>query len=374
MKNILRTAAIAAIAALALTACGSAPSGTPSAASTSGTTESGTAATPSATPINFKACIVSDAGGFDDKSFNQLSFQGVKKATTDLGAQFASAQSNAATDYAPNLQAMATENCNLIFAVGFNLSADTVTSALANPKLEYALIDDAADNNQDGKTDAPNIKPILYDTAQAAFLAGYLAAGYSKVGKVGTFGGQPYPTVTIFMDGFLQGVKYYNQQKSKNVQVVGWDGKNGLFTGGFDANDTAKGVAQQLIDQGVDVILPVGGPIYQSALAAIQDSGKDIAMIGVDADQYVTDPNVDSVILTSIEKKMDTSSYDTVTAAAKGNFDPTAYVGTLANGGVDIAPLHNFQSKVDPALWTEVQALKQDIISGKVKVNSYLAK
>lgn len=370
MKNILRTAAIAAIAALALTACGAAPSSTPTAGSTSG----GAAASPSATPLNFKACIVSDQGGFDDKSFNQLSFEGVQKATKELNAGFKYVQSHAPTDYGPNLQAMATEGCNLIFSVGFNLSADTVTAALANPTIHYALVDDPADNNNDGKTDAPNIKPILYDTAQAAFLAGYLAAGYSKTGKVGTFGGQPYPTVTIFMDGFLQGVKYYDQQKGKDVQVIGWDGKNGQFTGGFAANDTAKGVAQQVIDQGVDVLLPVGGPIYQSALAAIKDSGKDIALIGVDADQYVTDPNVDPYILTSIEKKMDVSTYDTTKAAANGDFDPTRYVGTLANGGVDIAPLHDFQSKVDPALVTEVQQLKQDIINGKVKVTSYLAK
>lgn len=371
MKNILRTAAIAAVTALALTACGSAPEETPSAGATSGGTESSAAAT-SAAALDFKACIVSDAGGFDDKSFNQLSFEGVKQATSDLGAQFASVQSNADTDYAPNLEAMAGESCNLIFSVGFNLSADTVTAALANPDIEYAIIDDAADNDFDGKTDAPNIKPILYDTAQAAFLAGYLAAGYSKVGKLGTFGGQPYPTVTIFMDGFLQGVNYYNQQKGTTVQVIGWDGKDGLFTGGFEANDTAKADAQQLIDQGVDVILPVGGPIYQSAIAAIQDSGKDITMVGVDADQYLTDATVDPYILTSIQKKMDVSAADAVTAAAKGDFDPTAYVGTLANGGVDIAPLHDFESKVDPALVTEVAALKQDIIDGKVKVTSYL--
>jgi len=222
VKNILRTAAVAAIAALALAGCGAAPTtNSPTTAPTGAaptTTEPTSAAPPS---IDFKACIVSDAGGFDDKSFNQLSFEGVKQATADLGAQFASAQSNAATDYAPNLEAMVQANCNLIFAVGFNLSADTVTAALANPDIHYALIDDAADNNYDGQTDAPNIKPILYDTAQAAFLAGYLAAGYSKVGKVGTFGGMQYPTVTIFMDGFLQGVNYYNQQKGTSVQVVG---------------------------------------------------------------------------------------------------------------------------------------------------------
>ena len=374
MKNILRTAAIAAIAALALTACGAAPTTTPTAGSTTGGTAATGEATPSATPLNFKACIVSDAGGFDDKSFNQLSFQGVQDATKKLNAQFKSAQSNAATDYAPNLQAMAGEGCNLIFAVGFNLTADTVTSAQANPKIDYALIDAQPSDASGNPINIPNIKPILYDTAQAAFLAGYLAAGYSKAGKLGTFGGSPYPTVTIFMDGFLQGVNYYNQQKGTSVQVIGWDGKDGLFTGGFEANDTAKADAQQLIDQGVDVILPVGGPIYQSARDAIKDSGKDIALVGVDADQYVTDPSIDAMLLTSIMKKMDVSSYDTVTAAAKGDFDPTAYVGTLANGGVDIAPLHDYESKVDPTLWQEVQTLKQDIIDGKVKVTSYLEK
>ena len=369
MKRIIQVAAVVGALTMTLAACGTAPA-------TTSTTTGTTAAATTAAAIDFKACIVSDAGGFDDKSFNQLSFAGVQQATKDLGAQFKSAQSSGATDYAPNLQAMASENCNLIFSVGFNLSADTVTAALANPTIDYALIDDAADNNFDGKTDAPNIKPILYDTAQAAFLAGYLAAGYSKVGKVGTFGGQPYPTVTIFMDGFLQGVNYYNQQKGKSVQVVGWDGndKNGLFTGGFDANDKAKGVAQQVIDQGVDVLLPVGGPIYQSAIAAVKDSGKDIALIGVDADQFNTDTNIQPYILTSIEKKMDISAADATKAAATGAFDPTAYVGTLANGGVDIAPYHNFESKVDPALTAEVKQLKQDIIDGKVTVKSYLAK
>lgn len=369
MKNILRTAAIAAIAALALTACGAAPSATPTGGNT-GTT----AATPTATPINFKACIVSDQGGFDDKSFNQLSFEGVQSATKELNAGFKYVQSHTPTDYAPNLQAMVTENCNLIFGVGFNLTADTVTSAQANPTIHYALIDAQPSDASGNPIQIANIKPILYDTAQAAYLAGYLAAGFSKAGKVGTFGGQPYPTVTIFMDGFLQGVKHYNDVKGKNVQVVGWDGKNGQFTGGFVANDTAKGVANQIIDQGVDVLLPVGGPIYQSAIAAIQDSGKQIALIGVDADQFVTDPTTAPYILTSIQKKMDVSASDTTKAAASGNFDATPYVGTLANGGVDIAPFHDFESKVDPTLAAEVKQLKQDIIDGKVKVTSYLAK
>ena len=162
-----------------------------------------------------------------------------------------------------------------------------------------------------------NIKPLLFDTAQAAFLAGYAAADYTKTGVVGTYGGMPFPTVTIFMDGFKQGVEYYNKEKGKDVKVVGWDGKDGSFTGGFEANETATNTARQLIDQNVDVILPVGGPIYQGALTAIGDSGKDVAMIGVDADFFETDPNAQDVMLTSILKGMKVSTYEAVMAAGR---------------------------------------------------------
>ncbi len=94
---------------------------------------------------------------------------------------------------------------------------------------------------------------------------------------VGTYGGMPFPTVTIFMDGFKQGVEYYNEQKGANVKVVGWDGKDGSFTGGFEANETATNTAAPAARPGRDVLLPVGGPIYQGALTAIEDSGEDVA-------------------------------------------------------------------------------------------------
>jgi basic membrane protein A len=93
----------------------------------------------------------------------------------------------------------------------------------------------------------------------------------------------------------------------------------------------------------------------------------------VDADFYETDPATQDLVLTSILKGMDISTQEAVVASGNGEFDPTPYVGTLENGGVDIAPLHNFEDKVDPALWEEVQGLKESIISGEVEVKSYLA-
>src|SRR5690606_19438368 len=134
-------------------------------------------------------------------------------------------------------ESLVATDCNVIVSVGFALSAATAESAIANPDIEYILVDDAGDSDFDGEKDAENIKPLEYDTAEAAFLAGYLAAGYSEAGKVGTFGGQPFPTVTIFMDGFKQGVEYYNSQNGTAVEVIGYEGGDqGSFTGGFEAN------------------------------------------------------------------------------------------------------------------------------------------
>ncbi|BAJ73586.1 uncharacterized ABC-type transport system, periplasmic component/surface lipoprotein [Microbacterium testaceum StLB037] len=325
---------------------------------------------------DYLPCMVSDSGGFDDKSFNQLGKEGLDEAATQLGSKKPiEVQSQSETDFASNLSSLVDQGCNTIITVGFLLAPAALESAKANPDLQYVSIDDMVDQDFDGKTDAPNIKPIIFDTAQAAYLAGYLAAGTTKTGVVGTFGGMNIPTVTIFMDGFAQGVEKYNADNGASVRVVGWDraAKDGSFTGGFEANDTARQTAQAIIDQNVDVLLPVGGPIYQSAAVAIQDAGRDIALVGVDADVYETDPAIGDLLLTSILKGIDVGTKDAIVAAGEGSFDTTPFVGTLANDGVGLAPYHKWEDRVPAELTTKIDALKADIVSGKITVESYLA-
>lgn len=367
--KLMRRAAVSGLATVLaasfLAACGNAPDEKKS--------DSG-----GSSASDYLPCIVSDAGGFDDNGFNQLGYEGVQQAADKLGTKFKAVESNSENDYAPNIDSLVAEGCDAIVTQGFNLAAATKDAAKANPDLKFILIDDAADGGDDGKTfdgkaDEPNIKPLLYDSAQAAFLAGYLAADYSKTGVVGTYGGQPLPTVTIFMDGFKQGVEYYNKQKNKNVKVVGWDGKNGSFTGSFDANETATNTARQLLDQDADVILPVGGPIYQGAVTAIDASGKDVALIGVDSDFYETDPKTRDIVLTSILKDIKGSVEHAVTSAGSGGeFDFAPYLGTIENGGVGLAPFHNFESKVSPTVSKELDDIKAGIVDGSIKVKSYL--
>ena len=316
--------------------------------------------------------MVSDQGGFDDKSFNQLGLEGLQAGAKKLGVKEAHVQSITENDYTPNITQMLDQGCNLIVTVGFNLANATRDAAKANPKVNFALVDSGISNADFSPLTLPNVKPILSDTAQAAFLVGYASASYSKSGIIGTFGGIKIPPVTIFMDGYADGAAYFNTKKGKNVKVLGWDVKaqNGAFTGGFAAGTEAQNAAQTLIDQNADVILPVGGPIFQSAGAAIVSSGKPIGLIGADADVFLTFPKYADLYFSSIMKNVSGDVADVVAAAAAGKYDNSPYVGTLANGGVGMAPFHKFESKVDPGLQKELDAIKADIISGKIKVES----
>lgn len=315
---------------------------------------------------DFVPCMVSDSGGFDDQSFNQAGFEGLTAAADKLGVEPITVESADDTVYESNITNLVDQGCNLIITVGFLLSDATKAAGEQNPDIDFAIVDDAAAGA------GTNVKPITFNTSEAAFLAGYAAASYSKTGVVGTFGGIQIPTVTIFMDGFAGGVAYFNEQKGKNVQVIGWDvaAQTGSFTGGFAAGVEARNAAQALIDQNADVILPVGGPIFISAGEAIRDAGDGIALIGVDSDAFVTAPDFSDLFLTSILKGVSVGVSDVVAASAAGEFSNEPFVGTLENDGVGIAPFNDFEDAVDPALTGELDDIRAGIIDGSITVES----
>ena len=361
MKNTLRIGAISAVSALALAACSSAP------ADETKTTSSATETTPVET-VDYKACMVSDAGGFDDGSFNQSGFEGLQQAAADLGIDTATAESNGEDQYGPNIEAMVAADCDLIITVGFALSQATVDAALANPDVSFAIVDDWADNDFNGETDAPNVKPLTFQTDEAAFLAGYAASSATATGTIATFGGMNFPSVSIFMDGFLAGANAYNTDNGTAVSVLGWDGTDGAFTGDFSDLSKGQTTTQGFIDQGADVVLPVAGPVGAGAAAAAQAAG-NTWIVGVDADWTVTYPEYTDIIFTSILKNIGTAVYDTI---AQGTSDAgltyTPYVGTLENGGVGLAPFADGTVSAD--VQAKLQELTDGIIAGTVKVNT----
>ena len=362
-KFFFAPAAALAASALILGGCAAPPpEGGEAAPGSSGGAQSGG---------DYKACMVSDSGGFDDKSFNQTSYKGLTDAKEELGIETGQVESSNAADFAKNIQSMVDAKCNSIITVGFLLADATVAAAKANPDIDFAIVD----STPEGADEIKNLKPLVFNTAQSSFLAGYAAAGMSKQGKVGTFGGLKIPTVTIFMDGFAQGVEYYNKQKGKNVAVLGWDveKQDGQFVPGdspFENKSGAKSTAQNLVSQGADVLFPVAGPAGEGGLQVAQASGGKVSAVWVDTDGCESAANYCPSILTSVQKAMDVAVSDAIKASKDGSFSNEPFVGTLKNDGTKLAPWHDYESKVSDELKAELETLKGDIDSGKITIES----
>jgi basic membrane protein A len=319
----------------------------------------------SAQAQDFKACQITDTGGIDDKGFNETAWKGAERAEADLGVEAKFLESQAETDYAPNIGSFIDEGCDIIVTVGFLLGDATATAANANPDVSFTIVDFAYD---------PTISNVLgqvFATQEAAFLAGYLAAGMSETGVVGTFGGINIPPVTVFMDGFVWGVEHHNEVKGTSVSVLGWDvaAQEGLFTNNFESLDDGRTFAQNLFDEDADIVMPVAGPVGLGSAALAEELGTDqLKIIGVDADQFFTDPERSDVYLTSVLKRMDATVFAAIEQAKDGSFEGGIIVGTLANDGVGLAPYHAFDSDIPAALKAEIEELRAGIISGSITV------
>jgi basic membrane protein A and related proteins len=390
MKKISVVFTVLAAAAMLLSACG--PAVTTAAPATQAPIPATEApAVPVLVPTlppptdvpKIKVGEVTDMGGVNDKSFNALGWKGVTDAMASLPVDGKVLESTQQSDYAKNLQQFLSEKSDLVITVGFLLGVDTAIAAKANPDTKFAIIDytypDCWPGAVEGKdcgsaTDVPNVRGLAFQTDEAAFLAGYLAAGMTKTGKVGTFGGIQIPTVTIFMKGFQAGVKYYNQQKGTKVEVLGWDEatQKGLFTGNFNSLDDGKSFATSLVQEGADIIMPVAGPVGLGSAAYCQTSAKCL-IIGVDTDWFVSANEFASVELSSVQKLIDVAVFKTIKDVVDGKYTGGTVVYKLADGGVDLAPFHNFDSQVPQTLKDELAKAKADIISGAVTVDGVLA-
>jgi basic membrane protein A len=254
----------------------------------------------------------------------------------------------------------------------------TAKIAQANPTVKFGILDYSyPDCLPGGKVGGdcwsdkpiPNVRGHIFQVDEGSFLAGYLAAGMSKTGKVGTLGGLQVPTITIYMKGFQAGVEYYNTQHKTSVQVLGWDTKTdkGLFAGTLTDLDKVKSAGKSIIDDGADVIMPVAGVATSGGLLAAK-AANNVYAIGVDVDQCYYTSAACEILLTSVEKEMGEAAVDTIKSVQDGKFQGgTNYVGTLKNEGIDLAPFNKMATKIPDALKKELEQVRQDLISGKIK-------
>ena len=318
--------------------------------------------------------MVTDTGGINDKSFNGSAWQGMQQASAaQPSVQVKYLQSTSQSDYVPNINTFLGEKCKIIVTVGFLMGPATESAAGAHPTQNFAIVDCSyASGCLTGKKHS-NINQLVFNTVQDAFLGGYLAAGMTKTGKVATFGGQEFGTVTIYMDGYWDGVQYYNKQHHTNVQVLGWNeqSQNGSFTGDFTNQTKGQTTTQTFISEGADVIFPVAGNVGLGAAKAVQTadgSGGHVGMLWVDVDGCISAAQYCKYFVSSVTKGIVPAVKTAVLSAASGSFKGGNFIGTLSNGSVGLSPFHDYTSKVPASLQAELKTIQSDIENGTIKV------
>jgi basic membrane protein A len=305
-----------------------------------------------------KVGMVSDVGGIDDASFNQNTWEGLQRAQEELGVKAQFIESQAQADYEKNITEFAEQDYDLIFTVGFLLNDATAKMAPNYPEVMFAGVDQWYD------PPIPNAAALTFAVDQAAFPIGYLAAAWADMKdpadpQIGYVGGMQIPPVEQFIVAYEAGANYYNQQKGKNVLT------KGVYVGDFEAPDQGKIQGNSLIDEGVDVIFGVGGKTGNGGLAAAKERGK--WGIGVDVDQYNTLPNEKDILLTSCMKRLDNAVFNVTKALTEDQFPGGGlYVGTLENGGVGLAPFHDFEDQIPAELKAEIEAIQNGIRDGSI--------
>jgi basic membrane protein A len=321
----------------------------------------------------FKACVVTDTGGINDKSFNQSAYAGAlaaAKSDTNITPSYLSSTSSA--DYTPNINTFIGEKCGIIITVGFLMDPATAKAANAHPSQKFAIVDDAPVVKA-----GTHVEALQYETDQAGFLGGILAAGLTKTGTVATYGGENFSAVTLYENGFVAGVLYYDKTYSKTVKVLGWTppktacslaacpGK-GTFVNSFTNATLGKTITLGDYSNGADIVFPVAGSVGLGSVAAAKQDGAGHYVMWVDSNGCVSDATDCKYFVGTVDKGVEPSVEAAILSAAKGTFKAGSYIGTLKNDGTG---LEFGGVKVPSKLKGEIATAKAGIIAGTISVN-----
>ncbi len=313
--------------------------------------------------VDYTACLVSDEGGWDDQSFNQSAYEGLQAAIDDFGIDDQTAESQSEADYSSNVDAMVQQGCDIVFGVGFLLEESLNAAAEANPDTDFALIDEVFSEEHE------NGKPLVFNTAEAAYLGGYAAAAMTESGVVGTWGGIQIPSVTVFMDGFAAAWSATTRTTTRTSSSSG--GTRTPRTDPSPATSPTRPRASRSLSSSW-LRTPTSSCLSPSssklgAGPAIESA--DARMIWVDSDGYESTEYGD-IILTSVLKQISQAVYDTIEEGANDEFSNEPYVGDLENDGVGLAPFHDFEDEVPEDVMDALDQITEEIISGETVIDS----
>ncbi len=306
----------------------------------------------------FKIGLLTSTGHFHDGAFNQLSFEGMIASREKHEFEW-DTLGVYSDNIAEKIKYFTDQSFDLIITLGFPASDYTVEAALANPEIKFILIDHAPDEIP------ANMACLMFQTDQAAFPAGYLAAYWARkknpfIPKVAYVAGPAIPPVNFHTVGFTSGVAYYNQQFNTDIEIMG------INIPSFTDSISGAKAADSLITKGAKVIYTPGGITGNSALYKALEYG--IAGIGVDTDQFYTLPDVSSILLTSVMKNIDKSLIQEIDSIFNDAFHGgMVMMSDLTNEGVGLAPLHTFDKDIPSEIKLELKEIIEGIKSGSIK-------
>ncbi|WP_395152224.1 BMP family protein [Ilumatobacter sp.] len=303
-------------------------------------------------------CVVLD---IDRRSpQNRSVVAGAQRAAAQFGVTVDVTEPVTEADYAAGFDNFVADGCSLIVASSVHLANAAEVAAKKHRDQSFAIVDYDYPNRID------NMMELTFNATEPAFLAGYLAGATTKTGVVATYAGLNIEPFTRTMDGFLQGVSFYNRQAGTSVQILGWDGTDGQFVGSLDDPDIGVDIATDFVAQGADTIFPVAGDVGLGSATVALASPDPVRIIGIDNDLYAAHPKVGSVYLTSVIKHFDVAIVEAVERSIFLGDIGGQFVGTLENGAVDIAPFHAQSNTISEALREQLAELRAEVIAGNV--------
>jgi len=304
-----------------------------------------------------KVGLVFDVGGRGDLSFNDMAYAGLERAVKQYGSRVTTKflePTAGGQNREELLRLLAEGKYNLIIGVGF-LFTDAITKVAKDfPAVRFAIVDGCPD------AAAANVACLLFKEQEGSFLVGALAGMYTKTNKVGFVGGMKIPLIERFEAGYTAGAKDVNSKVTVYVDYAGTTGE------AFKDPVKGKELALAQYDRSADVIYHASGAtgigVFEAAVA------RNKKAIGVDADQSLTVPAKERPhILTSMTKRVDVAVFDTIKALMDGSWKPGPQVFGLKEGGVGYA-VNQYNKALLGAFVPKLEALKKDIIAGKIKV------
>ncbi len=303
----------------------------------------------------YKVGLVLDKGGRDDKSFNAAAYLGATQAQRDLGFTLKAVEATDDNAYEPMMRSLAQKKFDLVIAIGVGQQEAMKKVAEKFPETKFAIVD--------AEVNLPNVRSLLFQEHEGSYLVGALAALTSKTGKIGFIGGMDIPLIRRFEMGYKAGAEKINPK----VQLI--SNYVGLTAEAWNNPAKGKELAVAQYSAGADVIFAAAGASGAGLYDAAEEKKK--LAIGVDSNQNWIKPGY---ILTSMLKRVDTAVKQAITDGVQKKFTAGSQRFGLSNQGIDYA-MDQFNAKlVTPAAKARVDALKADIIAGKIKVPDYYQK